>query len=201
MKKLYLIRHGKSEANENYDVLWKTKDSDIELINEGYLDAIEAGKNLKSILKANTGNEIGNNEPFFIVSPWTRAYQTYQVIATVLNIPLEPLIDENVREHDMNLTNNIENWNKFLDYKNEKWNTEKYMNVKFHGGESLHDVRERAKYFLGFAEELLYGLGYNNIVVVSHGQFIKMALSEIDKKDPKDIVHPENGEVIVREIK
>ena len=204
MKKLFLVRHGKSEANVNYDILQTKADKDVELVDEGYLDAVKAGQTLKPLLRENQDPEgPGHDEPFFIVSPWTRAYQTFQVISTVLNLPdnSDIIIDEEVKEHDMNLKDNPENWAKFLKYKNSEWSVEEHFNTKFEGGESLVDVKERAKTFLGFVEELSLSLGHNNIVVVSHGQFIKMVLSILDGTDPAKTEHPKNGEVIVREIK
>lgn len=201
MKKLYLVRHGKSEANENYDILFTKDEKDVELIDQGYLDAIEAGKTLKVLLKDAQSSDSGEDEPFFITSPWTRAYQTFSIVITVLNVWPYVDTDDNVVEHNMNLKGNKDNWEKFTKYKESDWDIEEYMNVPFEGGESLADVRDRAKVFLGFVEYMAHGRDYNNIVVVTHGQFIKMVLAELDGIDPKDIIHPKNGEVIVREIK
>jgi len=194
IKKLYLIRHGKSEANENYDILFTKDDKDIQLAEQGYHDAVQVGKTLKEMLTPGAST-------IFVVSPWTRAFQTYRIASTVLKDFSEPCIHEGIVEHDMNLKDHPVNWEKFLKYKHSKWSVEQHLHVRFDGGESLADVRERAKTFLGFVEELAHALGHDNIVVVSHGQFIKMVLAEMDGTDPQTMTHPKNGEIIVREVK
>lgn len=201
MKRLILIRHGQSEANVNYDILKNIHEEDIRLTEKGYADATQAGVELKDML-SRFKNEEGSDQPLFVVSPWDRAFQTYRFVAAVLNHDdSTTIIDEEVVEHHMNLQGSDANWEKFLKYKNSEWNTEQFMHETWEGGETLANVRQRAKNFLGFATELAHALGHNNIVLVSHGQFIKMVLCELDGTDPKDVWHPKNGEVNVREIK
>lgn len=203
MKRLILIRHGQSEANINYDIMQHVHEKDIQLTAKGYHDAVQAGVDLKSILKEfKSSDGVGIDEPVFIVSPWTRAHQTYRFIAAVLNIPEEEAtIHDDVVEHHMNLPGNPANWEKFVKYRDSDWNTDQFMHETFEGGETLANVQQRAKAFLGFVEELAHGIGYNNIVLVAHGKFIKMVVCELDGIQIKDAPHPKNGEIIIREIK
>lgn len=202
MKRLIMIRHGKSEANENYDILFTKADPEIELVDQGYLDAVEAGRNLKVVLKQNA-----INEPCFVVSPYTRAMQTFRIIATVLNIPEETAnIEPGVVEHFMNLKGHEGNWKNFMSYKNSEWSMKEHMDVPFEGGESLNGVRERARAFIVnvrkyFEEEGEAGQDMGDLVLVAHGLFIKMVMAELDGVEPYTVMHPANGEIVIREIK
>ena len=197
MKTLYFIRHGQSEANINYDILQNTQDEDVKLTEKGKLDAVRAGWVLEDHLK--------NAPPesfIFLVSPYRRTRQTFERIAAVagVNDPgVEYAVDlvEEIVEHKMNLVGNPENWKRFKDYEKSGWKHLDHIDVKYDGGESLADVKDRASAFLKDCS----GSDWENIVVVSHGLFIKMALSLIDGIDSDNVPHPNNGEVIVRKVK
>jgi broad specificity phosphatase PhoE len=197
-----MIRHGKSEANENYDILREKEDSEIELIDQGYLDAVEAGRNLKVVLKQNTTN--ASSQPCFVVSPYTRTRQTFSIISTVLNTSIDTvsLLPEIV-EHFMNLKGNEANWEKFTKYQQSEWNVKDNEDVQFEGGESLNDVRYRAKGFIsdvkGYFKEDCPDSS-SDVVLVGHGLFIKMVIAELDGVEPDNVRHPENGELVIRDI-
>lgn len=203
MKRVIMIRHGNSEANENYDILFEKEDSKVELTDKGYLDAVEAGRNLKVVLKQNPSEAAAT----FVVSPYTRTMQTFRIIATVLNISEDRAnIDHDVIEHFMNLKGNQANWEKFMKYKSTEWNVKDNADVTFDGGESLNDVRVRARFFIKNAKELFaegdsFGFASGDIVLVAHGLFIKMVMCELDGVEPDTIHHPANGELVIREIK
>lgn len=203
MKRVIMIRHGNSEANENYDILFEKDDSKIELTDRGYLDAVNAGRNLKEVLKQNPCEVSAT----FVVSPYTRTIQTFRIIAAVLNILEDRAnIDPDVIEHFMNLKGNQANWEKFMKYKSSEWNVKDNADVSFDGGESLNDVRKRARFFLDNAKELFAldasaGFTSGDVVLVAHGLFIKMVMCELDGVEPDTIHHPANGELVIREIK
>lgn len=200
MNRLIMIRHGKSEANENYDILFEKEDSQIELVDQGYLDAINAGRNLKVVLKQNR-----DHNPTFVVSPYTRTIQTFRIIAAVNNISEGVInVDEGVIEHFMNLKGNLANWERFSKYKESNWSVKENADTKYEGGESLNDVRKRARDFISnaklyFEEENSLGLSCD-LVLVAHGLFIKMVMAELDSVDPDTLHHPENGELVIREL-
>lgn len=197
MKNIYFIRHGQSEANMDYDLLYLKADEDIELTDQGKLDAIQAGHVMEKHLK-----DLKPESVIILVSPYKRTRQTFERLAAVAGIN-DPgvsyavdIVDEIV-EHKMNLVGHPENFNKFKEYENSGWKPSNHMEVRYDGGESLSEVRERAKQFL---VDCAVCEDYENIVVVSHGLFIKMALSLIDGTDPDSITHPKNGEIIIRKI-
>lgn len=190
MKNIYLIRHGQSEANVDWLILKDREESSIPLTRKGRKDAKGAGQTLKEMLAKESG------APKFFVSPWLRAVQTYKGIAKELGIIEKPTVLPGIVEHHMNLVGNEENWNKFIKFRDSGWSVPEFLETKFDGGESLHDVIIRADKFVQF----LSGFPSGPLVVVSHGQFIKMMLAIIDKTDPDKITHPQNGEVIVRSL-
>ena len=71
-KRIILVRHGNSEANNNYDILQNIPDNKVHLYEKGIKQAKEAGKRLKQLL--------GNESIQFYVSPYTRTKATYENI-------------------------------------------------------------------------------------------------------------------------
>ena len=190
MKNIYFIRHGQSEANVDHDILKTREDSSIPLTKKGIKDAKNAGEKLKELL----AND--KNEPTVYVSPWSRTKQTCEQIYGKLHLSKPPKVYPGIAEHFMNLVGNEENWEKFSQFKASNWSIKDFVNVTYEGGESLGDVMVRADKFV----EFLSGFPEGPIIVVSHGQFIKMVLAIIDGTDPDSIPHPQNGEVIKREL-
>lgn len=192
--KLYLVRHGESEANVNYELMRTKEDSQMQLTGKGHYDALGAGLYLKKYMEEQARKL--DVTPVFLVSPWVRAQQTYKVIASVVG----PHHNENlslIHEHEMNLPNNPENWKKFKAYKESGWSVSKNYDVTFKGGETLRDMRARAKQFLKRLRKGEFGVV---VVAVSHGQFIKEVISLVNKVNPDKIQHPANGQVIELEV-
>lgn len=195
MKRVFFIRHGQSEANINYDLLFEKEEKDIPLTNQGLIDAANAAISLKAQLD---GLLIELKDATVLVSPWRRTMQTVMTIVNALgflniNAPIPtPLITE----HYMNLVGHKDNWQKFLDYKASGWNVPNFMDVQYEGGESLRGLFNRANIFV----EQLRNMPDQTIIVVGHGKFIKMCMDIIDGKEPSDVGHPKNGEVILRSL-
>lgn len=196
MKTIYFIRHGQSEANIDYDLLYLKADEDVELTDQGKLDAIQAGHVMEKHLK-----DLKPETVILLVSPYRRTKQTFERMAAVagVNDPgIKYAVDTvpEIVEHKMNLVGHPENFNKFKEYEKSGWKGSTHMDVQYDGGESMRDVKARAAQFLidcACCE-------YDNIIAVSHGLFIKMAISLIDGIDPDDIIHPKNGEIIIKSI-
>jgi broad specificity phosphatase PhoE len=194
MIKLYLVRHGESEANVNHEIMRSKPDSQMQLTGKGYYDALSAGLYLKKYMEDHARKIKAT--PFFLVSPWRRAQQTYQVIASVVDSHKRD--DMNlIHEHEMNLPGFPSNWKKFLSYRESEWNVSKHYDVKFHGGETLRDMRNRAKQFVKRLRSNEFG---PLVIAVSHGQFIKEVISLVSKIHPDKIQHPANGQVIELEV-
>jgi broad specificity phosphatase PhoE len=195
MVKLYLVRHGESEANVNHEIMRSKPDSDIQLTGKGYYDALSAGLYLKKYME-DYSLKI-DYPPLFLISPWKRAQQTYKVISSVVSGHKRDDLSL-IHEHEMNLNGHSGNWKKFIEYRNSGWDTTKYYDVKFQGGETLREMRNRAKKFVNILKSGEFGM---LVVAVSHGQFIKEVISVVKKIHPNSVQHPANGQVIELEIK
>lgn len=186
--KLFMVRHGESQANVDWHLLKTVRDEDVELTSKGYIDAVNAGRKLAQVVP-----DIALMEPIFIVSPWTRTRQTYSIIAGVLALRGEPIFSDKVTEHFMNLADNPDNWSKFETYKNSGFTWLDNNNVKYEGGESLEDVKVRCQKFL----DSLSTLNSDDVVVlIGHGKFINLTMSLISGVDADKIPHVANGQVI-----
>lgn len=187
--KLYLVRHGESEANLDYSILMKKEDCNVELSIKGYQDAVNAGLKLRELLPKPF------REDYLISSPWRRAKQTAAIVSGVLgDIPVQT--HNGIHEHYMNLVDNHSNWKLFKQYESTRWNVAQFFDVKYEGGESLREVRERAQNFIDECKSSKQDI----LVAVCHGQFIKQVVSIVNEVDPDDLVHPANGEVVELEI-
>lgn len=189
--KLYLVRHGESEANINYDILKTKRDEDVELTYKGHHDGINAGLRLRELLGEKA------LDATVLVSPWRRARQTFNCLNAAFGGEMYGVQYQLITEHFMNLANNPKNWDAFERYKKANWAVEEFMDVMYDGGESLRGVRNRAQLFIRSLKEDSHG---DVVVAVSHGQFIKQVISLIKGIKSDDVPHPANGEVIEIEL-
>ena len=71
-KKIFLVRHGQSEGNVDNAIYDKKPDYQLELTTKGKIQALEAGKTLRDIIK--------NERVKFYVSPLWRTRSTFKEI-------------------------------------------------------------------------------------------------------------------------
>ncbi len=162
-KRIILVRHGNSIANNNYDILQHTPDNKIVLSEKGFEQAREAGKRLKKLL--------GNESIQFYVSPYKRTRQTYECILESLKDNYSDcIISSAIREQEYgNLQSNMDK--QFEDQKN----VGVYF-YRFKDGESGSDVHARISIFLQYLFRRILSIDYHawdNIVIVSHELTIK----------------------------
>lgn len=175
--KLYLVRHGKTDAAENGNR--QTPDTPLG----------EEGKNeLSFLVKEFEGKEIDA----IVSSPWTRAKETAEAIAAKLDLPIHftDLVRE--RTHDNRLQGAPIDSRINLEYMKEI--EENFLNFdwKYLNGESLPDVVQRAKKARDF---LLKEYKEKTVVLVSHGIFFRCFLAlcllgdNFDKEDFMKLFH------------
>lgn len=184
--KLYLIRHGRSIGNENPEAYKMMPEWKIHLTEEGKKQAENAGKNLSDIAIFH-----------MISSPYVRARETANIIKkqikTIYSAYQEsPLIIErawgNLRD-EVNQFETREERNHLFDF---------YRRPT--GGESFADVYQRAFVFL---EYLKNNFKDENIIIVSHGELLKVLLMIIDGNTVEEfdgLRNPKNCEIITRRI-
>jgi broad specificity phosphatase PhoE len=189
-KRIILIRHGNSEANNNYDILKNVPDNKIHLSEKGIKQAKDAGKRLKQLL--------GNESIQFYVSPYTRTKETYENILESLKTNHSSCIYvSSIREQEYgNLQSEME----------RQFKEQKEVGVyfyRFKNGESGPDVHARMNIFLQYLFRRILSIDYqtwDNIIVVSHALTIKfflMAFLNLPVSDFENIKQLDNAQFLV----
>ena len=163
-KRIILIRHGNSIANNNYDILQHTPDNKIILSEKGIGQAKAAGKKLKEL--------IGNESIQFYVSPYKRTRQTYEyILESLKDNHSDCIISSSLREQEYgNLQSEMD----------KQFEEQKHVGVfyyRFKDGESGADVHARTSIFLQYLFRRILSIDYHawdNVIIVSHCLTIKI---------------------------
>lgn len=170
MKKMfYIFRHGQSSYNLVGRTQGQTNDS--VLTEKGCQQAAEVGEHLKD-----------KNIEVILCSPLVRARQTAELANQTLNVPIiydNRFIEVNVGEIEgLHYTEIADRYGE----KYQQWRSSdtKYENLRFAGGESKKEVRERVFAGLG---EYAESSQYNNIAISSHGIILTQTLIALGKEE------------------
>lgn len=162
-KRIILVRHGNSVANNNYDILQRVPDNKVHLSEKGIKQAKEAGQRLKQI--------IGNESIQFYVSPYTRTKETYENIMESFHDNYTVcLYVTSLREQEYG------NLQREMDKQFEEQKKVGVFFYRFINGESGADVHARMSIFLQYLFRRILSIDYHsfdNIVIVSHELTIK----------------------------
>lgn len=162
-KRIILVRHGNSIANNNYDVLKHTPDNKIVLSEKGVEQAKEAGKKLKQL--------IGNESVKFYISPYKRTRQTYEyILESLKDNHTSYIISSDLREQEYG------NLQSEMDKQFEEQKLVGEFFYRFKDGESGADVHSRMSIFLQYLFRRILSIdyhAYDNIIIVSHCLTIK----------------------------
>ncbi|CAF1391269.1 unnamed protein product [Adineta steineri] len=169
-KRIFLIRHGESQANVDTTLSARMADSRIELTERGHQQATEAGEKLRSI--------IGKEESMYVyMSPYRRSKQTWTNIKKAFS-PSQILTereDPRIREQEFG---NITDLQK-RPHELEDQDRLGHFFYRFSCGESGADVYDRASLFLDTLFREMDNGHHDptqNIVIVSHGLFMRLFL-------------------------
>jgi broad specificity phosphatase PhoE len=207
--RIFLIRHGFSEGNENLDNYALRGDSNIELTRAGWEQAAGAGAFLQRYLTANPSGS--SRSPRLWVSPYKRTRQTASGLLHGMGengLITEPArIQEALIEQDFGLYSHLHDEksrkafspliSEFVDKARAR---EKFF-ARFPLGESPYDVQRRIKPFF----ETIFRdkeKGVEDCVCVTHGVTLRafaMAFLHIDPAAYEDFPNPPNGGVYVIE--
>ena len=198
--KIFLVRHGQSEGNINKSKYFEKLDSDIELTDQGRLDAESAAYKIMTI----SNILLGDNSKFIYpekptthynmyYSSYKRAVQTANIIHTKIS-----------NTHGYSISKFIETplcrereWGGLRDIVEMGKKTEDHFNFFYKpmGGESFADCYQRV---VSFHQWLIQHSKYENNIVVAHGEFNKLYLMHLlnwSVDDFKKWRTPRNGEV------
>lgn len=160
---IYFLRHGQTDNNKANVFYGHT---DVPLNEEGYIEAVKAGKSLKKV----------RFEAVY-ASPLLRAKNTAKIAMEQNNYPLDiSYIDslkeihfgdwEGMKAGDIEMAYK-QNWSEYIKY---------FQKFTFPNGENVADYNQRAKNYM---QELKTKHLNGNILVVSHKGFILSAISSL----------------------
>lgn len=151
-----MVRHGKSKAMENNER--QSQDSPLSM----------SGRDQASILAKRVAKE---KIDIIISSKWDRAYQTAEIISQELKLEFETVEGIHEKEQSPELDGASFESEIHRRYTNAIEKYESNLDWKFEGkGESIRDLIKRAK---DFQYHLVKGYANKNVLVVSHGLFIR----------------------------
>lgn len=187
---VFFVRHGQSAGNVDNSVYGTIPDSEVPLTKTGIRQAEEAGEYFREVF--------GDTEVQIITSPYLRARKTTDIIASKL---YKVFVDETplIREREWgSLRDNI--------LKVDKVEREHLFDFYYRPdyGESFADAYNRAVIFIETILPKYKNKNVNdNVIVVSHGEFIKVALMYVDRLPVRmfpDINNIKNCELKFRTI-
>jgi len=188
MKRIFLIRHGQSQANVDKTLLLHTPDHAIGLSDDGVQQAVGAGKWLETYFTQVMPGVNAFDKFRMWVSPYKRTQQTAQGLMTALGG--KPNAADrggrtpawcDVLEHDLLCEQQFGLFDGILDEDLPKQFPNEYQHYKkcedFNGrywarmplGESRFDVVQRVHQAFGTFHRDEDRHGINNLIVVSHG--------------------------------
>jgi broad specificity phosphatase PhoE len=193
--KIILVRHGESEGNVDPSLYMKIPDHKIKLTNRGQMQAENAGKLIKKIIK---------NHPLDVYfSPYQRTIETWKGIKKGLN-------RNNLSEdEDLRLREQQHTMFRSEEHRRKKFKEQKEFSKVFYrfgkGGESVADVYSRIQTFL--TELRLDKKVFNHendCIIVAHEIVLKCMLMKFYKISTNEygkIPDIENCSPIVLETK
>jgi broad specificity phosphatase PhoE len=197
-KKIFIIRHGQSEANVDKSVYVTKPDFAVNLTPLGTQQAVSAGIELKSI--------VPENEKFSVYySPFFRGIQTLNHISVSLGKDRfdREFIREDPRIREQEWYGNFaeEGYNdEKSDILEEECNSYGKFFYRFAGGESSADVYDRVSDFINTIHRDFEKENYpENTIIVTHGMTMRVILMKWFHKTVQEFetwVNPKNCQIL-----
>ena len=174
--KIYIVRHGQSEAN--IPTFKNDKDDcDVELTDLGRKEAFDAGLFLKTLI----GKKDFNNS-LIITSPYIRTLQTTAEIKK--SLPIKTVSDKRIVEFNRGIFERVKYEDRpikfpkiFYEYRRKMHSPEKFF-AKIPQGESGEDVLKRVTP-LSYELRRLYKQGTENVIIVCHHDTMRVLIMAI----------------------
>lgn len=167
MNNLYLVRHAESEGNINKLIYSEKRDCDVELSENGKVQATSIIEQIQKLSPYST-NYHGFDGLWY--SPYVRAVQTKDLIKESLNKGDQFYFEK------MNVLLREREWGDLQELSNKNALTDYFFNF-YHrpkDGESFADVYQRV---MVFHHHLLITRGQNGIdnhIIIAHGELLKV---------------------------
>ncbi|MBE0675997.1 MAG: histidine phosphatase family protein [Bacteroidales bacterium] len=189
-KRIFLVRHGKSQGNQDPSLYKKIPDYALELTPEGMAQAEEAGLKLKHFIKDET--------VFFYISPFWRTRSTAELIAGHFSKDKYKYREEpRLREQEWGHLRPKEETDK-IEGERDSFSTFYY---RFPDGESGADVYDRISDFFGTMHRDFEKTDFpENVIIVTHGMTIRLFLMRWfhwSVEEFEEIRNPENCDIFL----
>ncbi|CAF0924102.1 unnamed protein product [Adineta ricciae] len=167
--RIFLVRHGESQANVDTTLYSRLADHQIELTEKGHEQATEAGRILRS--------KIGKESVYVYMSPYKRSKQTWANIRKAFS-PLQIITereDPRIREQEFGNLADLEAQPKAFEERDRLG----HFFYRFTCGESGADVYDRVTLFLDTLFRELHNGHHDetqNIIIVSHELLMRLFL-------------------------
>ena len=194
-ERVFLVRHGESEANVDPNVYYETPDNEHTLSLRGFRQAVAAGETIASLVP-------GGEDFMLYHSPFDRALQTCAGIYSVLEDEYgEDAIhvreDPRLREQEWG---NYQTADSLQAIQDERASVGRFF-YRFPTGESGADVYDRISSFLNtFVRDVHGTKRRNNVVIVSHGITLRLLLMRFFRWNVETfeaLMNFENGQVLM----
>lgn len=168
-KRIILVRHGESIGNVDRSLYATTPDYAITLSKRGKLQAKNAGKRIRKIIKEEHAQ--------FYVSPYFRTRQTFQGISEAIKNQKhrdDPRLREQEWAGKLNLRASNPEAQQLQEEERDNYGSFFY---RFEGGESCADVYDRISSFLDTLHRDFQKEDYpENAIIITHGMTIRVFL-------------------------
>jgi len=165
-KRIILVRHGRSEGNEDETTYSRVPDYKIALVEQGLEEARTAGRHVAEII---------GEEPFGVyVSPYLRTMQTKEcILSQIGHAPVFDYQEPGIREQDMGMLLDAEESARHHEL---RWQYGAFF-YRFPQGESGADVYDRMSGFMNSLYRLFAKPDCpENLLIVSHSAAIRCFL-------------------------
>ena len=157
--KLYFVRHGLTDSNVERRMMGMRVD---EPLNEKGLQEAE-----------HLAKKIDTDFELLYSSPLKRAYQTAEILARRLNLPV--IVRQEISEIDAGCLSGML-WSEISDLTEKKLTLEVRRSIpeidfSFYGGERIEDVRVRLKYFVDSIKKEVKG---KKVLIVIHAGVLRV---------------------------
>lgn len=191
-RRIILVRHGESEGNLDNSKYETTPDYALKLTQKGISQAVQAGKDIKSML--------GDESIYVYLSPFFRTRETYKHIhASISDNVTKAIEDPRIREQDWGHLRHPDD-NKGIIKERDDFST---FYFRIPDGESGADVFDRVTTFLDTLHRDFEKLNYpENVLIVSHGMTIRLFLMRWfhwSVEEFESLHNPKNCQIIIME--
>ena len=167
-RRIILLRHGESQGNIDKQCYQYIPDNLIQLTARGREQAAEAGRRLKAL--------VGDESVLFYTSPFLRSQQTFRIISRSFQ-PHQYRVREDPRIREQEWGNLQQQPAAMSDMLRERERVGRFF-YRFKDGESGADVFDRVSSFMeSMFREMAVDLPVQNMVLVSHGLFMRLFLT------------------------